>query len=86
MSFIFRMVTPLLTIRFEERIVTLDDESIDFPAAYKAVASIIRSLSMTQEETDSLLGKVDVYGEPKITPKMKLDKALGQVDEESASA
>lgn len=65
---------------------TLDDESIDFPAAYTAVASIIRSLSMTQEETDSLLSKVDVYGEPRVTPKMKLDKALGQVDEESASA
>jgi translation initiation factor 4G len=66
--------------------VTLDDESIDFPAAYKAVASIIRSLSMTQEETDSLLAKVDVYGEPRVTPKMKLDKALGEVDVEAASA
>jgi translation initiation factor 4G len=75
-----------LTVRFEGRIVTLDDESIDFPAAYKAVASIIRSLSMTQEEIDSLLSKVDVYGEPKVTPKMHLEKALGQVDEEAASA
>jgi len=77
---------PRLTIRFEARIVSLDDESIDFPAAYKAVATLIRSLSMTDEEIDALLSKVDVYGEPKITPRMKFDKALTQFDEEAASA
>jgi len=75
-----------LTTRFEARIVSLDDESIDFPAAYKAVATLIRSLSMTDEEIDALLSKVDVYGEPKITPRMKFDKALTQFDEEAASA
>lgn len=75
-----------LTIRFEARIGTLDDESIDFPAAYKAVAAIIRSLSLTDEEIDALLSKVDVYGEPRITPRMKFDKALTQFDEEAASA
>jgi hypothetical protein len=78
--------TSRLIIRFEARIGTLDDESIDFPAAYKAVATIIRSLSMTDEEIDALLSKVDVYGEPKITPRMKFDKALTQFDEEAASA
>jgi translation initiation factor 4G len=85
-SFLPLYYTSQLTIRFEARIGTLDDESIDFPAAYKAVATIIRSLSMTDEEIDALLSKVDVYGEPKITPRMKFDKALTQFDEEAASA
>lgn len=72
--------------RLEARITTLDDDSIDFPQAYKAVGAIIRSLSLTPEEIDSLLEKVDVYGTPKITPKMKLDKALSALDEEAAAA
>jgi translation initiation factor 4G len=62
---------------------SLDDDSIDFPQAYKAVALLMRSISLSQEEIDALLEKVDVYGEPKITPKMKLERALASVDEEA---
>jgi translation initiation factor 4G len=65
---------------------TLDDDAIDFPQAYKAIAALIRSMSLAQEDIDALLEKVDVYGEPRITPKMKLEKALGQVDEEAAAS
>lgn len=64
--------------------VTLDDESIDYPQAYKAIAILMRSASLSQEEIDELVAKVDVYGEPRITPKMKLDKAFGQLDESAA--
>jgi translation initiation factor 4G len=66
--------------------VSLDDDSIDFPQAYKAVGAIMRSISLSDEDIDGLLGKVDVYGEPKITPKMKLDRALSALDEEAAQA
>lgn len=65
---------------------SLDDDAIDFPQAYKAVAVLMRALSLGQEEIDALVEKIEVYGEPRITPKMKLDKALGQVDEEAAAA
>jgi translation initiation factor 4G len=41
---------------------------------------------MSTEEIDSLVGKIEVYGEPRITPKMKLDKAFAQLDEEAAQA
>lgn len=64
--------------------VTVDDDAIDFPQAYKAIAVLIRSLDLSSEEIDALLELVDVYGEPRITPKMKLDKAFAQLDEESA--
>jgi len=65
---------------------TLDDDAIDFPQAYKAVALLMRSLALEQADIDALMEKVDVYGEPRITPKMKLEKALGQVDEEAAAS
>jgi translation initiation factor 4G len=60
----------------------LDDDSIDFPQAYRAVAILMRSISLPEADIDALLKKVDVYGEPRITPKMKLDKALAVLDEE----
>ncbi|WWD17169.1 hypothetical protein CI109_101607 [Kwoniella shandongensis] len=70
----------------DARMPTLDDEAIDFPAAYKAIAVLMRSVSLSTEEIDALVAKIDVYGEPRITPKMKLDKAFTQLDEEAASA
>jgi translation initiation factor 4G len=42
--------------------VTLDDDAIDFPQAYKSIAILMRSISLSQEEIDALLEKVDVYG------------------------
>lgn len=63
--------------------VSLDDDSIDFPQAYKAMALFMRSLSLSDDAISSLLERVDVYGEPKITPKNKLDRALAGLDEES---
>lgn len=60
---------------------SLDDDAIDFPQAYKAIAILIRSLSLSEDAITALVEKVDVYGEPRITPKMKLDKALAAVDE-----
>ena len=62
----------------------LDDDSIDFPQAYRAIAILVRSISLPDEDINVLLNKVDVYGEPKVTPKMKLDKALAVLDDESA--
>ena len=59
----------------------LDDDSIDFPQAYRAIAILIRSISLSEEDIDALIKKVDTYGSPKVTPKMKLDKALEAVDE-----
>jgi translation initiation factor 4G len=63
---------------------SLDDDSIDFPQAYKAVALFMRSLSLPDDDIAALLSTVDVYGEPKITPKDKLDRALASVDAEAA--
>ena len=61
---------------------TLDDDSIDFPLAYKAIALVMRGLSLSEEEIGTLLEQIDIIGEPRVTPKMKLDKALAQIDEE----
>lgn len=65
--------------------VTLDDDAIDFPQAYKSIALLMRSISLSQEEIDDLLEKVDVYGEPRVTPKMKLEQAFGKLDEEASA-
>ncbi|KAK8864522.1 hypothetical protein IAR55_001772 [Kwoniella newhampshirensis] len=79
--------TPeVLKQALDARMPTLDDEAIDFPAAYKAIALLIRSVSLSSEEVDALVAKIEIDGEPRVTPKMKLDKALAQVEEESASA
>jgi translation initiation factor 4G len=63
---------------------SLDDDAIDFPQAYKAVAILMRSIALSQDEITSLLSKVDVYGEPKITPTDKLNKAFAQLDDEAS--
>lgn len=65
---------------------SLDDDAIDFPQAYRAVAILMRSISLSEEDVDALVKKIEVYGEPKVTPKMKLDRALATIDEESAQA
>ncbi|GMK55230.1 hypothetical protein CspeluHIS016_0202860 [Cutaneotrichosporon spelunceum] len=67
------------------RMAALDDDAIDFPQAYKSIALLMRSVLLGQEEIDVLLKRVEVYGQPKITPKMKLDKAFGQLDEEASA-
>lgn len=66
--------------------VSLDDDSIDFPQAYKAIALFMRSLALSEDDIAALLKKVDVYGEPKVTPTDKLQKALAAVDEEAKAA
>lgn len=66
--------------------VSLDDDSIDFPQAYKAIALIMRSLSLSEDDISSLCEQIEVFGEPKITPKMKLERALTAVDEEADKA
>ena len=65
---------------------SLDDDSIDFPQAYKAVAILMRSISLSAEEIDALMVKIDVYGEPKITPRMKIDRAFAALDDDAAKA
>ena len=64
----------------------LEDDSIDFPQVYRAVAILIRSIALPDMEIDALLQMVDVSSKPKITPKMKLDKALAVLDEEAGDA
>ncbi|WVQ72373.1 hypothetical protein IAR50_001925 [Cryptococcus sp. DSM 104548] len=73
----------VLKATLEERMPGLDDESVDFPGAYVAVAQLVRSVALPVEEIDALAGKIDVWGEPRVTPKQKLEKALTKVDEEA---
>ncbi|WVW84052.1 hypothetical protein I302_106080 [Kwoniella bestiolae CBS 10118] len=80
------VTSDVLRTAIEARMPSLDDDSLDFPAAYKAIGFLIRPLSLSPEEVSALGDKIDVYGEPKITPKQKLEKAIGQVAEEEASA
>jgi translation initiation factor 4G len=61
-------------------------DAIDFPQAYKAIAILMRSISLPSDEVKRLLELVDVYGEPKITPTDKLSKAFAQLDDEAAKA
>lgn len=61
---------------------SLDDDSIDFPQAYKAMALFMRSLQLSDDQITALLAKVDVYGEPRVTPTDKLNKALTTIDDE----
>jgi len=76
-----RATAEVLQKGIEAHMPSLDDDAIDFPQAYKAIAMLIRSLSLSDETITTLVNKVDVYGEPKITPKMKLERALAAVDE-----
>ncbi|WVQ72365.1 hypothetical protein IAR50_001917 [Cryptococcus sp. DSM 104548] len=67
----------------EERIVSLDDDAVDFPGAYKAVGGLIRSLSLGDDDIQNLVCKIEVYGQPRVTPQQKLEKALKEIDEEA---
>jgi translation initiation factor 4G len=67
--------------RLETRMPTLDDDAIDFPQAYPAMAVLMRAAGLDTEEIDSLIEKVQIEGTPRVTPKMKLDKALAALDE-----
>ncbi|KLT45414.1 hypothetical protein CC85DRAFT_282480 [Cutaneotrichosporon oleaginosum] len=67
------------------RMASLDDEAVDFPQAYKSIALLMRTISLSQEDIDALLEKVDIYGTPTLTPKMKLEKAFAQLDEEASA-
>lgn len=71
--------------RIEKHMPSLDDDSIDFPKAYAAIAMLMRSISLSDEEIASLLDKVDVFGEPRITPKDKLEKELASLDSAASS-
>ena len=62
---------------------SLDDDSIDFPQAYKAIAILMRSISLSAEDINSLMLKTDIYGEPKITPRMKIERAFAALDDEA---
>lgn len=65
---------------------TLDDESIDFPSAYEAVALLVRNVSLSQEDINAMVGRIEVEGTPRITPLQKMEKALGKVDEAGSLA
>lgn len=60
---------------------TLDDDAIDFPSAYKAVAVLLHSVSVPKDEIDRLAGLITVEGTPRITPQTKLEKALQALEE-----
>lgn len=53
---------------------TLDDESIDFPSAYEAVALLVRNVSLSQEDINAMAGRIEVEGTPRITPPRKWKK------------
>jgi translation initiation factor 4G len=62
---------------------TLDDDSIDFPQAYKAIALLMRSIALSEEETDGLIEKIEVLGNPKLTPRDQINRAFKALDEEA---
>ncbi|WWC70114.1 uncharacterized protein I206_104061 [Kwoniella pini CBS 10737] len=80
------VTTEVLRTAVEARMPSLDDDSLDFPSAYKAIVFLIKPLSLSDEEIGALGDKIDVYGEPRITPKQKFEKAINQVAEEESSA
>lgn len=59
---------------------SLDDDSIDFPLAYAAVASLIRGAGLSDEAIDVLGNAIVVEGTPRITPKDKLQRALANLE------
>jgi translation initiation factor 4G len=63
---------------------SLDDDSIDCPLAYRTIATLMRTLSLSDENIEALVGMMEVYGDPKVTPRTKFDRAMAQVDEEAA--
>ncbi|ORX35774.1 hypothetical protein BD324DRAFT_581987 [Kockovaella imperatae] len=65
----------------ETRLPTLDDEAVDFPQAYNAVATLMKSLSLSDDEIASLASQIEVEGEPRVTPKQKLERALAALDQ-----
>lgn len=65
---------------------TLDDESIDFPSAYEAVALLFRNVSLSQEDINAMVGRIEVEGTPRITPRQKMEKAIRKVDEAGSLA
>lgn len=65
---------------------TLDDESIDFPSAYEAIALLVRNVSLSQEDINAMVGRIEVEGTPRITPPQKMEKALRKVDEAGSLA
>lgn len=64
--------------------VSLDDEAIDFPNAYKAMAILLRSTDVTDDEVIELAGKIDAF-EPVTPPLERLQQALIKVDEEASA-
>lgn len=60
---------------------SLDDDALDFPQAYRAIAILIRGLSLSTEDIQSLAGMIDSDNAARVTPQDKLDKALAAVDE-----
>lgn len=62
---------------------TLDDEAIDFPNAYDAIALLTQSLSLSDDEVSALGDKIEVDGTPRVTPKQKLEKALAKLNEQA---
>lgn len=65
-----------------KHIPTLDEDALDFPSAYKAIAVLVRALSLSDEEIVTLVGQIQVEGSPRITPATKFERALAAVDEE----
>lgn len=63
----------------DTRIAGLDDDAIDYPYAYKSFALLIRSLKL-DDEVDALGDKITVEGNPRVTPKDQLKKAMTQLD------
>nr|ODN97506.1 translation initiation factor 4G [Cryptococcus depauperatus CBS 7855] len=79
------VTVDVLRQSLEGRMATLDDEAIDFPGAYSAVAYLVRGIDLSQEDVEGLGEKIEMEGTPLITPKQKLEKALTKVDEEAST-
>jgi len=65
------------------KMTTLDDESLDFPLAYKAMAVLMRSIGMPDDEIAALAKTIDAFEPPK-PPEVRIKEALAAVDEDAS--
>lgn len=57
---------------FAPTVEALDDISLDVPAAYKAMAGLLRASRLPREAVDRLAGLISIYGSPILQPRDKL--------------
>ncbi len=75
---LFPSVTPSVEL--------LDDLVVDIPQAYTFAAKLILAGNLEDADVAELADKIEVFGEPVITPKDKLLMAVAKLNAEDAPA